>query len=122
MMRRTPSGMTLVETIIAMVILISVILPLLYFGTKAAYNTGIEEMQEAYTLLNGECSIIYSKHLLPKNNKKIAVGGRIYTMICETKRDSSLVYWTLTIKAGPREIGPIKGIAFIPEEDRYAIQ
>lgn len=108
------SGYSLVEVMIGMSIFLVVIIPLLTYSTKTAFNTKASDLQIAYALLKGESDVIYSNNSLPPPEQEIKVGVRTYKICFHCTQDSLVTTWDLKVKKKNKTIAKIKGLSYIP--------
>ncbi len=106
------TGYTLTELLVGLAIFIVILLPLMTFSSKIAFSTKSKDLQVAYTLLKGECDVIYKNHMLPEENREIKVGNIIYMVVCDYEKDSVLTSWELSVNRKKNKIAKIKGIVF----------
>ncbi len=110
-------GFTLVEVLTGLAIFSVSILPLITITSKAAFSTKTRDLQTAYTLLKGECDIIYKNHILPPKKRDVKIGNFTYRIICDYEKDSVLTSWVLYVEKKKNVIAYIKGLVYIPESD-----
>lgn len=108
------NGHTIIEVIVSLAIFTAIIIPILTFTSKVALNTKTRDLQTAYSLLKGECDIIYKNHVLPDKKRDAKVGNITYTVFCDSEKDSVLTSWNLYVKKKKKVIAEIKGLAYIP--------
>lgn len=110
-------GYTLIEILVSMAVFLVIILPLLSYSSKLVFSTKARDLQTAYSLLKGECDIIYKNHVLPQEKREVKIGDIVYTIVCDYERDSVLTSWVLYVEKKKNIIAQIKGLAYIPEAD-----
>ncbi len=114
---KAQKGYTLVEVLVGLAIFSIVVIPLLSFSTKMAFSTKAKDLQIAYTLLKGECDIIYKNHTLPIKRREVKIGEIVYSIVCDYEQDSVLTSWILSIEKKKNVVTQIKGLAYIPRVD-----
>jgi type II secretory pathway pseudopilin PulG len=112
---KSEKGMTLVEVIISIVILMIVTVPLYSFLGTMGTASKVHDLHIAYALLRGETAIMYKKHALPEKDLSVNIDGVDYTISCsEDSKDQGLVSWSMKVKKGNKSITGIKGLLYVP--------
>lgn len=112
---KSEEGMTLLEVLVGIVILMVIAVPLLSFTITAANTSKVNDLHIAYALLRGESEIMYQKQVVPSKNLSVNIGGIVYLLSCSTdNKDSDVVSWSMNVKKINKFIAGTKGLLYEP--------
>jgi Tfp pilus assembly protein PilV len=81
---KSAEGMTLLEVLVGIVILMIIAVPLLSFTITAAKASKTDDQRIAYALLRGEAEIMYKKRIVPSRGLSVDIKGIKYSLSCTT--------------------------------------
>lgn len=108
-------GVTLIESMVGLAIFLGTIIPVLQYLVDIAADSDLKDLQSAYTLLKGECDILYKKNLLPDSITNIEIDGKNYDLIFTSEKDSIIAPWAMHVERNGKVIAGVKGLVFLPD-------
>jgi len=116
---KNSKGMTLIEVLVGIAILMVAVIPLLGFYTRISHSARVQNNRIAYALLRGETEIMYKKHQLPDHERSIMIDGMTYKISCDVaKTAGNLVEWSMKVGKGSKDIAAISGLLYSPQNNK----